>query len=450
MNKRGTGSILWPLVTGNNNDPTLTQGKKTSFFCNTVPDRCPTGPLAYYLPVFLMTIVATLNQPASGGQQIFWDELQQALVSSVNMLNCWYGSPISQNYVTGPLMPVVEFVQNGFVRPVRERPPYPSGLRVGGYPVEYTFALRPATNAIGDLETETAQLALLYQTGEIAINVADASVIQSLSPGATLTNISAQISAVLVPRNELVLGTPIEAVVSEAVAGSNASFIQIKGFGTDTALTGIESKGGVLGLLEMTNVNGQGGCFALENVQQYNFPWRGQDPTTHIIGFQAMNGIGQLPASRSQALPIILEGGGDSSMNNPPYAMSKLDELDSGGVTNLDLSSGLYLPMVFPGEDVALSDVQTADSDKQYYLQVNGGFGNGTHVVLGFYARRFNDAMRAAWVKKITGGNDPLANYVLGADNVAKAVLGQRVPNGKHLLTTDNYTYLPWQLSAPT
>lgn len=446
MNKRGTGSILWPLVTGNNNDPTLTQGKKTSFFCNTVPDRCPTGPLAYYLPVFLLTIVATLNQPASGGSDIFWDEMQRALVGSVNMLNCWYGTPISQNYVTGPLMPVVEFVQNGFMRPVRERPPYPSGQ--GSYPVEYTFALRPSTNAIGNLETETSQLALLYQTGEIALNVAGPDVIDSLSTGATLTDLSAQISAVLVPRNELVLGTPVEAVVHEAVAGSNASFIQIKGFGTDTALTGIENKGGVLGLMELTSVNGQGGCFLAENVQQYNFPWRGQDPITHTIGFMAMNGIGQLPNDRSQALPIVLEGGGDSSMNQPPYSMSKFDELLTAGTDNLDLREALYWPMVFPGVDVTLSDVQTADADKQYYLQVNGGFGNGTHVVLGFYARRFNDNMRAAWVKKITGGNDPLANYVLGDANVGKAVLGQRVPTGKHLLTNDNYTYLPWQLSA--
>jgi hypothetical protein len=448
MNKRGTGSILWPLVTGNNNDPTLTQGKKTSFFCNTVPDRCPTGPLAYYLPVFLLTIVATLTQPASGGSQIFWDELPQALISSVNMLNAWHGSPISQNYVFGTNLPVVEFVQNGFMRPVRERPPYPS--TAGAYPVEYTFALRPSTNAIGHLETETSQLALLYQTAEIALNVADSSVIGTLSTGATLTNMSAQISAVLVPRNELVLGTPVEAVLHQIVAGSNASYIQIKGFGTDSALTGTENKGGVLGLMELTSVNGQGGCFVAEDIQQFNFPWRGQDPIQHIVGFMAMNGISQLPNDRSQALPIILEAGGDSSMNQPPYAMSKLDELLTAGTDNLDLREALYWPMVFPGVDVTLSDVQTADSDKQYFLQVNGGFDGGTHMILGFYARRFNDAMRAAWVKKITGGNDPLANYVLGDANVGKAQLGQRVPTGKHLLTNDNFTYLPWQLSAPT
>jgi hypothetical protein len=448
MNKRGTGSILWPLVTGNNNDPTLTQGKKTSFFCNTVPDRCPTGPLAYYLPVFLLTIVATLNQPASGGSEVFWDELPQALISSVNMLNCWYGSPISQNYVFGTNMPAVEFVQNGFMRPVRERPPYPSIH--GAYPVEYTFALRPSTNGIGDLENETSQLALLYQTGEIALNVAGSDVIDTLSTGATLTNMSAQISAVLVPRNELVLGTPVEAVLHQIVAGSNASYIQIKGFGTDTALTGVENKGGVLGLMELTSVNGQGGCFKLENIQQYNFPWRGQDPIEHIVGFMSMNGISQLPNDRSQALPVILEAGGDSSMNNPPYSMAKLDELLTAGTDNLDLREGLWWPMVFPGVNPALSDVQTAASDKQYFLQVNGGFGNGTHMILGFYARRFTDNMRAAWVKKVTGGEDPLSEYVLGSGNTAKAQLGQRVPTGKHMLTDDNYTYLPWQLSVPT
>jgi hypothetical protein len=363
------------------------------------------------------------------------------------MLNCWHGTPISMNYVTGKNMPVVEFVQNGFMRPVRERPPYPSGH--GSYPVEYTFALRPSTNAVGDLETETSQLALLYQTGEIALKVAGADVIDGLSTGATLTNMTAQISAVLVPRNELVLGTPVEAVTHEIVAGSTSSYIQIKGFGTDTAINGCENKGGVLGLLELTSVNGQGGCFTLENIQQYNFPWRGQDPIEHIVGFMSMNGISQLPNDRSQALPIILEAGGDSSMNNPPYSMAKLDELLTAGTDNLDLREGLYWPMVFPGVDATLSDVQTANSDKQYFLKVNGGFGNGTHVILGFYARRWTDNMRAAWVKKITGGEDPLSEYVLGAGNTAKASLGQRVPSGKHMLTDDNYTYLPWQLSVP-
>jgi hypothetical protein len=445
MNKRGTSSILWPLVTGNNDDPTLTQNKVTSFFCNTVPDRCPTGPLAYYLPVFLLTIVATLTQPGSGGAQIFWDQIPPALLDSIELLNCWMGSPVSPNYVKGANLNVVEFMSNGFVRPVRERPPYPAAA--GAYPVEFTFALRPSVSAIGNLENETAQLALLYQTGQWKLNVAAASVIDGLSSGATLTNMSARMGAVLVPRNELVLGTPVETVLHEAVASSSSAAIQIKGFGTDSAITGIEPKGGVCGLFELTNVNGQGGAFACENVQNYSFPWRGQDRIDDIIGYFSMAGISQLPVTRSQALPVILPGG-DSNMAQMPYAMSKSDQILTAGSDNLDLRKALYWPFVSSGNDLTLSDVQTADSDKQYYLQVAGGFPGPTHLVLAFYARRFNDAMRAAWVKKVTGGADPLANYVLGADNVGKAQLGQRVPTGKHLLTNDNFTYLPWQLAV--
>lgn len=445
MNKRGTGSILWPLVTGNNDDPTLTQGKVTSFFCNTVPDRCPTGPLAYYLPVFLLTVFATLTQPATSGSPIQWDQLPQALLDSIDIINCWHGTPVSVNYVKGTNLNVVEFMSNGHMRPVRERPPYPA--TVGAYPVEYTFAIRPSVSAIGNLEAETSQLALLFQTAQIKLNVANAGVITTLSTGATLTNLNARMSAVLVPRNELVLGTPVETVLHEIVAGSNSAQIQIKGFGTDSMLTGIESKGGVVNLMELTSVNGQGGCFLAENVTQYSFPWRGQDQINHIVGFMSMNGISQLPNDRSQAFPTIVAGG-DSSMNQIPYAMSKSDQLLTAGADNLDLRSALYWPMVMAGQDMALSDVQTADSDKQYFMTVTGGFGSGTHEILGFYARRFNDNMRAAWVKKITAGNDSLAAYVLGADNVGKAQLGQRVPTGKHLLTNDNFTYLPWQLAV--
>jgi hypothetical protein len=448
MNKRGTGSVLWPLVTGNNDDPTLTQGKVTSFFCNTVPDRCPTGPLAYYLPVFLLTIVATLTQPASGGAPIYWDMLPSALLESVDLINCWHGTPISTNYVKGANLPVVEFLSNGYMRPVRERPPYPGAA--GVYPIEYTFALRPSVSGLGHLESETSQLALLYQTGQLKLNIADASAITSLSTGATLSEMSARCSAVLVPRNELVLGTPIESVLHEIVAGTNSSQIQIKGFGTDTAITGIEQKGGVVNLMELTSLNRQGGCFEVENITQYAFPWRGQDQIQHIIGFMSMNGISQLPNDRAQNFPTILAGG-DNSMNQPPYTSWKSDQLVAGvpgAASNMDLHAALYWPMVMAGTDLALSDVQTADSDKSYFLQVFGGFTGETHMILGQYARRFNDAMRAAWVKKITGGNDPLAAYVLGADNVGKAQLGQRVPTGKHLLTNDNFTYLPWQLAA--
>jgi hypothetical protein len=442
MNKRGTGSTLVPLVTGNNDDPNVTQGKVTSFFCNTVPDRCPTGPLAYYLPVFLLTVLATLTQPGSGGNQIAWDVMPQALLDSVNLSNCWHGAPISSNYVKGTNLPLTEFYSNGFQRAQRERPPFPS---TGVSPVEYVFALRPSVSALGNLEVETSQLALLYQTGKFQLNWAEASVLTGLSNGATLTGITCRMDAVLVPRNELVLGTPVETVVHEAVASSSSAAIQIKGFGRDTALTGIEDKGGVINLFELTSVNGQGGAFVCENVQNFSFPWRGQDRTDSIRAYFLANTLGLLPNDRSQAFPTIIAGG-DASMNQPPYAMTKSDQITAGSA-NMDLTKALFWPFVHGGNDLALSDIQTADADKNYFLQVAGGFPGDTHLVLGMYARRFNDAMRAAWVKKITGGNDPLAAYVLGADNVSKAQMGQRVPSGKHLLTNDNSTYLPWQFS---
>jgi hypothetical protein len=444
--RRGTGAIYWPLVTGNNDDPTVTQGKPVSFFCNTVPDRCPTGPLAYYLPVFLVTILATLTQPATSGSPIYWDQMPQALINNVQLLNCWHGTPISNNYVVGTNLPVVEFHQNGYVRPALEKPPWPAAG--GAYPVEMVFALNPATCLIGNLESETSQLALLFQTGQLKLTMADSTVINGLSVGATLTNITVQVGAVLVPRNELVLGTPVEAVMHQIVAGSGSSQVQIKGFGTDTALTGIEDKGGVLSLMELTSINGQGGAFTLENVTLYNFDqWSGQTQVTNIRGYFDMMTREQLPVSRSQAFPSVVAGG-DSNMASFPYAMSKSDAQTTTS-TNLDLTSALFFPMRLAGNDISLANVQTADADKSFFMTVNGGFTGSNHVIVGFYARRFNDAMRAAWVKKVSGGNDPLSEYVLGAGNTANASLGQRVPTGSHLLTNDNFTYLPWQLSVP-
>jgi hypothetical protein len=448
MDLVGTGGQLWPLTTGNNDNPTLTQGKPTSFFCNTVPDRCPTAPLAYYLPVVLLTIYATLNQPASGASTIAWDRLPAALLDSIDWITAWHGTVVSANHVFGSQLNLVEFYSNGFRYAARRRPPYPT--TTGAYPVEYTFAVTPSVSRLGRLMADTAQLALLFQTSQLKINIAASSVLDGLSTGATFTNLSARASAVLVPRNELVLGTPVETILHQVVAGSNSNQVQIKGFGTDTMLTGVESKGGVVWLGELTTANGQGGAFAAENVTQFSFPWRGQTQMQHVEGFVSMNSLSNMVNDRANTFPTVVAGG-DGEFNNPPYGMDKSDQ-NTTTSTHMDLTKLLAWIMVQGGNDLALSDLQTAYKDESYFLTVTGGFTGATHLILAMYARQWTETMRTSWVKKITAGGangmDSLASYVLGGPTgVAKAQMHQRTPHGKHYLTADNLAYLPYQFS---
>jgi hypothetical protein len=296
---------------------------------------------------------------------------------------------------------------------------------------------------------ETAQLAALFQTSQIKLNVAPSSVLTSYSTGASFTNLSARMSAALVPRNELVLGTPVETILHQIVAGSNSNQVQIKGFGTDTMLTGVENKGGVVWLGELTNTIGMGGAFLAENVTQFSFPWRGQDQIQHIEAFNCMTALANMPNDRANTFPTVVVGG-DSEYNNPPYTMDKSDQ-NTNASTHMDLTSLLAWIMVQGGNDLTLADVQTAASDQSYFLTVSGGFTGATHLILGMYARQWQDTMKASWVKKITsGGVDSLAAYVLGGQaNVAKAEMRQRAPHAKHGLTADNLAYLAWQLAVP-
>ncbi len=446
MNINGTGGQLWPLTTGNNDNPTLTASQQTSFFFNTVPDRCPTAPLAYYMPVVLLTIFATITQPASGATAIQWDQIPKALFTSINIQNAWHGTPVSANHVLGAQAPVWEYYANGFRNGARRHPPIPT--TAGAYPLAYTFAITPAVNRMGRLMSSTSQLAALFQQAQLQINVAPSTVITGLSAGATLTSMSARASAVLIPRNELVLGTPVETILHQIVAGSNSNQIQIKGFGTDTMLTGVQNKGGVVYLSELaSNV---GGVFATKDVTFYNFPWRGQAPVYDINAFVAMQQLGNKPVSRSQVVGVEVAGG-DAEFNNNPYAMGTTDDWVDGTYGGAAANfTGLYgWEMVQGGAELDLTDLQTADSDQSYFLTVTNGFSAGSHLIMGMYAKAWQQNMVDDWLKQVTkGGASSLAAYVLGKDYTT-AQLAQRAPKSKHVVTPDNMAYLPWQLVNP-
>lgn len=440
----GTGATPWQLTTGNNNNPALSAGQPTSFFCNTVPDRCPSGPLAYILPFVVLTIFGTLTQAASGGTKVYQDDLTGALIQSVNWITAWHGTPVSSNHVLGGNLPIVEFINGGFRYATRRRPAIPSAS--GAYPIQISVAIPAAACRYGNLMYDTAQLAALYQTSQIQINVAAASVLTSLSAGATFSNLTAKCSAILYPTTELVLGTPIENILHQTVAGTNSTEVQIKGFGTSSLLNGVQSKGGVMFLGELTSEGLQNGVFAAENVTQLQFPWRGQQQISHIEAllspFLAAQGN-----SRPQTQPTIITGG-DSEFAGYPYNMSNSDEPTTAS-TNPDLTNLRVLPFVYADDDAQLCDLQTADKDESYFLTVSGGFSAGTHQILAQYARAWQPGMINDWQKQVTkGGSSSLAAYVLGS-KWGSAQMGQRLPTGRYVITDDQKTYLPWQLSLP-
>jgi hypothetical protein len=104
--------------------------------------------------------------------------------------------------------------------------------------------------------------------------------------------------------------------------------------------------------------------------------------------------------------------------------------------------------MALPGSNCRLTDVQTADSDQTYHLTDAGGFDTGEHLILAQYAKVWTEGKRASFVAEVTkGGGSSLAAYVLG-NRWQSAKLVTRRPLDKHVTTSDQATYLPWQFVA--
>lgn len=440
MSETATTGQLWQLQSGSTNQPTLNAGAQTTFQFQDVPDRSPTGPLAYYLPGCLLTFSGNVVTAGTVGSAITSDLLFQALFSNMAWIQAWHGTAISSQHVLGTQWYVTEFVLNGLR--LSSVPRLISSAGAGTYPFEVTIFVPFTSARIGNLGHDTSQLALLARASQLQINVAPATVLAGLSTGSTFTNLKARCSAILEPRQELVLGTPIETILTQIVAGSGNS-VKITNFGTDTGLQGTDPGGGVLALNFLTQNNAQGGSFLSSTIQDFVWQWRGQSYTQDILGLLSqfkrlmLNPYTTGLAASVLAASIALQG--------YPYSMQNATNITPATIAQAELTNLLTWPLVYNGPRPRLTSLQTADSDQTFNLTVNGGY-TGTHQILGHYARSWQKTMRAAWKAQVmAGGGGSLAAYVLGPTYGAARV-ARRGSQGHAFTTADQSRYLPWQL----
>ena len=191
--------------------------------------------------------------------------------------------------------------------------------------------------------------------------------------------------------------------------------------------------------------------FAAENVTEFSFAWRGQQQLRHVLAWQAM--IQQAQPVHRVVDENGLAGGvtpGTNDLNDYPYT-GAVTSAPGGYAAKQALVQALAWTMVQGGDDLRLTDLQTADRDETYFLTVAGGFSTGDHQILAQYARIWQEAKRASFVSEVMKcGSSSLAAYVLGGPaNAAAAVsrgLRPRFPRDKHVLTADQTAYLPYQL----
>jgi hypothetical protein len=440
MRKSGTGGQLWPLSSPLSN-PTWAPDGEIRFDMNDVPDRCPTGPLAYFVPALILTLMFNLVNAGESVASIAMLDLPGVLIKSVEVRDVWHGVPISSQYWLGEHLRIHEFLGNGYE--FGSRIPGIVTPSAGGLPVVLPVKI-PLSAGEGELMRETSQLALLYQPGSINVTFKPASALDTVSDGTTVSNASARCSLELDPRAELVLGTAVEHVLHRTVAAPSDPDIQIKGFGRSSKLTGVLPKGGVLSLMELTAVvpasgAGLGGVFLGSEVNAYSFDWRGQKITKDVTAVLDSL-IGQMGH-----WPDIPFGANDDSSERTTFPYTSLGATST---PNAPLNNGLMAwLMVLAGMRARLTDLQTADSDQSYHLDLGANtFDTGDHLILARYAKVWAQGKRDDFEAKVkVGGANSLAAYVLG-ENYASARLRPRAPVDKHTLTADQTAFLPFQL----
>jgi hypothetical protein len=364
MLTNGTGIQSWPLsAAGGGDNPSLTQGSPTVFNLNTLP--IAQGNLAYYLPALMVTITGILTQSGGTGVRTAWNNLYRILVESLELRNAWHGSPISPQFVKGSMMPVIEQVTLGYRNMVRKRGFFAAAN--GATSFSFSFPV-PLSLGVGQKPHHTAQLVALYKEAQLSVQVAQASVLTALSPGATLSSLACRCSAILLPEAEIRLGPVMEIVDYQVAATSGQVNVPIQSFGNNTGLTRMERGAGLVYFGLLTSNQGLPGPFLPENITRLNVPWRGQTDTGHLPPYiaQQILAMGNGRTVGSVDDQAIAKGLSDTA--GFPYT----EAFDASNSTN-ELTNLLAVPLVTPGADFEVTKAQVVDGDESFNATLSSG-----------------------------------------------------------------------------
>jgi hypothetical protein len=364
MLTNGTGIQSWPLsAAGGGDNPSLTQGSPTVFNLNTLP--IAQGDLAYYLPALVCTITGILTQAGGTGVRTAWNALYRILVESLELRNAWHGSPISPQFVKGAMMPIIEPITMGYRNMVRKRGFIPAAN--AAYSFSFTFPV-PLSLGVGQKPHHTAQLVALYKEAQLSIQVAQASVLTALSPGATLSSLACRCSAMLLPEPEIRLGPVMEIVDYQVAATSGQVNVPLQSFGNNTGLTRMERGAGLVYLGLLTSNQGLPGPFAPENLTRLNVPWRGQTDTGHLPPYLAQ----QMLAMGNQRQVGSVDDQGISKGYSDTAGFPYTEGFDASNSTS-EMTGLLAVPLVTPAADLEVTKLQIIDGDESFNATLSSG-----------------------------------------------------------------------------
>jgi hypothetical protein len=419
-----TGYLKYPLTAQSGGDnPSLSAGQVTTFSLSSIPAF--EGNLANYVYGLLLMVSGTITQAGGAGSSITADRLVQAIVSSLNVRNAWYGTPVNAAWWNGGMVAYhASYVINGYRQPWRARNPIPAANGATAFVIELFI---PLHLGVGRKPHHTAPLALMLDQALLDINVQAASQLTFWSAGATFSSLTCRCTALVLPDPELRIGPVPEFAQYQAQVPAAASFnARFEGVGNNTGITGVEAGAGIVWATLLSSIGGNnfGSGTACNWVQltRIGVPFRGQVETGHVGAFvsEAIDAMGpqRIIGSANESAQQTL-----SDYNGYPYVLGvqsatsssvELDATSSGGLTGA--TAGLWgLPIVSPGHQLELTKVQHVSETLLIPLTFSSAQTGGSLNLATLQLKTFTEQKREAWRERVISSG--LARRVLGDAN---------------------------------
>ena len=443
--KKFSGAQLILLSTGANDNPTMSAGAETAWKMGGM-DVVVDGK-ALYTPGVLLSLTVALTQSGGTGTRLSILDIYRALISSVEVRNSFFGVPVRASKVIGSVLPSLEFITGGygFWAPKRTFVPAANGtynLVVDVFlPINYF-----GCNADDE---DTMQLVAAYTDATLAVTMAPAATLTAMSTGASFGAVTAKASMIVVPDREIRLAPGIEAAVYLAPFASGSQ-IDFTAMGDDTGFNGVESGAGMLYMGLLTSARGQLGPFAGNQITAFGFPARSQRRTTHLEPVLAAAWAACDPNGLLGSVQDAATSQGLSDFSRYPHLYTTGAD-PTGSSVNSNL---VAFPVVTPGKNLRLSNVQRFSGNMSVLAEFSGG--SGTHQLFCVQAKRWLDATINAYTARLLTLGVP--QKVMQTDRVRwepKINAPKRRSNNpsspdynRLTATPKTARYLPWSLKA--
>ena len=400
-----TGIRPWQLSGPTGQVATWTAGGSARFLLNDVPSLT-SGTLCNHLLGILVTCLITVGSSGMVTASASADDFLTWLFESVEVRNCWHGTPVSQNHAKGCVLGLMEFLACGY-QYFGRRLSVPALGELGSHWLTVNTFI-PLYYGMGEKGHHTALPVDFYKNAELVLNFGagsdDGGEGQNSIHAATI-----RASAIFLPESEIHVGPGQQFIDYQSPANANSEIVKMDSFGCATTLQDAEAGAGVDFLFWLSSHYSQGQNFAgparVKDLIRVGIPFRGIQSTQHLepflLGLEAAIGgreAGESDAYDMTAMDVVM-----SNLAGWPYAHNYAGPLHADFNANgSDIRDMLGFPIIYPGRDLEVTKVQSFEGTQSYFLTFATGAApaNGTthhtfaHQFFSWTPAKWDDAMR--------------------------------------------------------